>query len=77
MTKVDVAAILPIMSVANTVPSPCINVCRIDRRSGWCEGCRRSIDEIARWPLADDGERRAILAQLSERAPRKRLGVRW
>jgi predicted Fe-S protein YdhL (DUF1289 family) len=65
------------MTVAATVPSPCTNVCRIDRRSGWCDGCRRTVDEITRWPLASDAERRAILAELPDRTPRKRLGVRW
>ncbi len=60
-----------------TVTSPCINICRIERRSGLCEGCRRTVDEITRWPLASDTERRAILADLSQRPQRKRLGVRW
>lgn len=55
------------MTQARTVASPCTNVCRIDRRSGWCEGCRRSMDEISRWPHASDAERRAILAQLPGR----------
>jgi predicted Fe-S protein YdhL (DUF1289 family) len=62
----------------NSAPaSPCINVCRIDRSTGWCEGCRRSVDEITRWPLASDAEKTAILAELPQRAVRKRLGVRW
>ncbi|KAB7647985.1 DUF1289 domain-containing protein [Polymorphobacter fuscus] len=60
-----------------TVVSPCTNVCRIDRRSGWCEGCRRTVDEITRWPRADDAERQAILDQLPTRVIRKRLGVSW
>jgi predicted Fe-S protein YdhL (DUF1289 family) len=65
------------MTVAATVPSPCTNVCRIDRRSGWCEGCRRTVDEITRWPLANDAERLAILDELPKRIPRKRLGISW
>ena len=49
------------------VGSPCINVCRIDPRSGWCEGCWRTIDEIAAWGgLADEG-RRSVLERLDER----------
>ena len=50
-----------------TVASPCINVCRLDRRTGWCEGCGRSMDEISRWPHASDAERRAILARVKAR----------
>ncbi|NJC09223.1 DUF1289 domain-containing protein [Polymorphobacter fuscus] len=65
------------ISAAMTVVSPCTNVCRIDRRSGWCEGCRRTVDEITRWPRADDAERQAILDQLPTRVIRKRLGVSW
>jgi predicted Fe-S protein YdhL (DUF1289 family) len=60
-----------------TVRSPCTNVCRIDRRSGWCDGCRRTVDEIMAWPTASEAEQRAILAELPKRVPRKRLGVRW
>lgn len=50
-----------------TVASPCTNVCRIEPRSKLCLGCRRTVDEITRWPLASDAERRAILADLPSR----------
>jgi predicted Fe-S protein YdhL (DUF1289 family) len=55
------------MSELRNVASPCINVCQINRRTGWCKGCRRTMDEISRWPHANDDERRAILARLPER----------
>jgi len=61
------------MSELRSVASPCTNVCRIDRRTGWCEGCKRSMDEITRWPHALDDERRAILAQLPARVVKKGL----
>jgi predicted Fe-S protein YdhL (DUF1289 family) len=58
--------------------SPCTNVCRIDRRSGFCEGCRRTVDEITRWSLASEAEQRAILDALPTRTiPRRRLGISW
>lgn len=47
--------------------SPCINVCRIDARNGLCEGCARSLDEIATWSQASDEQRRQVLAQLPQR----------
>ncbi|MCB2059302.1 MAG: DUF1289 domain-containing protein [Novosphingobium sp.] len=47
--------------------SPCISVCRIDQRTGWCEGCRRTLSEIADWPMLSAREKRAILARLDER----------
>ncbi|MCP3710257.1 DUF1289 domain-containing protein [Paraburkholderia sp. CNPSo 3274] len=41
-------------------PSPCINICRMDERSGLCEGCLRTIDEIASWSTLDDDAKRAV-----------------
>ena len=49
------------------VPSPCINICRLDAR-GLCVGCRRSMNEIAEWPDASEVRRREILAGLVRRA---------
>ncbi|MEM5399713.1 MULTISPECIES: DUF1289 domain-containing protein [Paraburkholderia] len=43
-----------------TPPSPCINICRMDERSGLCEGCLRTIDEIAGWSTFDDEAKRAV-----------------
>ena len=50
-----------------SVPSPCINVCRMNPATGWCEGCLRSIDEIAGWSRASEAERQRILAVLAAR----------
>jgi uncharacterized protein len=49
------------------VASPCIDVCRIDEASGYCEGCRRSLEEIACWPAYSPAEKRAVLARLADR----------
>jgi predicted Fe-S protein YdhL (DUF1289 family) len=54
------------------VPSPCISVCRMDPRTGWCEGCLRTIDEIARWSAMDDDARRAVWAELTRRRLRSK-----
>jgi len=35
--------------------------------SGLCEGCLRTIDEIACWSVYDDQTRRAVLAALPAR----------
>ena len=43
-----------------SVASPCISVCRMDASTGWCEGCLRTIDEIAGWSLFDDDAKRAV-----------------
>ncbi|MEP7300942.1 MAG: DUF1289 domain-containing protein [Caldimonas sp.] len=49
------------------VPSPCTDVCRIDAASGWCEGCLRTIDEIAAWGALGDGARREVWKRLPGR----------
>ena len=49
------------------VPSPCISVCRMDEASGWCEGCLRTLDEIAAWATLDDAARRAVWVDLGRR----------
>lgn len=49
------------------VKSPCINVCRMDPVTGLCEGCLRSLDEIARWAQTTDDDRRQILAWVEKR----------
>lgn len=52
---------------AATAPSPCINVCRIDERTGWCEGCQRTLTEIAAWAALDDRARREVWKMLPQR----------
>jgi len=57
----------PVVATSAAVPSPCISICRIDPASGWCEGCLRTIDEIAHWGLYDDEEKRAVWNELNHR----------
>jgi predicted Fe-S protein YdhL (DUF1289 family) len=35
--------------------------------TGWCEGCLRTIDEIAVWSQLDDAARRAMMQRLGPR----------
>lgn len=49
------------------VASPCINVCRIDAKSGYCEGCLRTLEEISAWRDSSNEERREVLARVAER----------
>jgi uncharacterized protein len=53
---------------AEPVPSPCNSVCRIDPRTQWCEGCFRTLDEIAAWGRLDDAQRRIVWRDIAERA---------
>lgn len=47
-------------STAGMPASPCINICRMSEASGLCEGCLRTIDEIAAWSTLDDDAKRAV-----------------
>jgi predicted Fe-S protein YdhL (DUF1289 family) len=51
-------------------PSPCTGVCRIDQRTGWCKGCKRTLDEIADWTMLGPSEKQVVLAQLPGRQTR-------
>jgi predicted Fe-S protein YdhL (DUF1289 family) len=52
---------------ADEVASPCISVCEMDPRSGYCRGCLRTLDEIAAWSVLDADGKRAVLAMLPSR----------
>lgn len=49
------------------VASPCIDVCRMDPRSGLCAGCLRTIDEIAAWGTLSDAGKQAVWQRLELR----------
>ena len=54
------------------LPSPCLSICRMDDQTGWCEGCWRTLDEIATWGSASNAQRlavwHAVLQRQAERA---------
>ena len=54
-------------SVVDAVASPCNSVCRMDTRTGWCEGCLRNIDEIIAWSTMGDAEKRDVWDALALR----------
>ena len=43
--------------------SPCVNVCVLDARRT-CTGCRRTIDEIARWGRMSAAEQWQVVDRL-------------
>ena len=61
---------------AGGVPSPCVNVCRMDPRTELCEGCLRTLDEIALWSQLDDDVRREVW-QLIELRRADQPGSSW
>lgn len=53
-----------------TIASPCVSVCRMDPRTGWCVGCLRTIEEIATWGSMGEARRAEVMAAL----PGRRIG---
>ena len=50
------------------VPSPCISICRMDAVTGLCEGCFRTLDEIAAWGGMPDARKRQVWEAIVKRA---------
>ncbi len=49
------------------VESPCIRNCTIDTRSGFCQGCYRTLREISCWSSYNPLQQRALLAVIEQR----------
>jgi hypothetical protein len=49
------------------IETPCVGICHVDRTSGLCRGCGRTLPEIARWSRLDSPERLSIMATLAQR----------
>lgn len=47
--------------------TPCIGLCKIGH-DGYCDGCQRSLAEIAAWSQLDNAQRQAVMRQLALRA---------
>jgi predicted Fe-S protein YdhL (DUF1289 family) len=66
--------------MTDAVASPCIDVCRMNPSTELCDGCFRTIDEIAEWSSFDDTQKTAVLtqAQARKKGPRVvRIGERF
>lgn len=51
----------------NGISTPCIRVCVIDPARKLCEGCGRTLQEIAQWSRLSEEQRLTIMAQLPKR----------
>ena len=62
-----VAEMAPQAGEGKHVPSPCQSVCIMHPATGWCEGCLRTLDEIAAWSRMDNPAKLAVWSQLPQR----------
>ena len=51
---------------ADPVPSPCVSICRME--AGVCEGCLRTLEEIAAWSTMADEDKREVWTRIEVRA---------
>ena len=54
--------------IAGDVPSPCISICRMDAATGFCEGCFRTLEEIAEWSRLNDEAKREVWQSIGQRS---------
>ena len=57
----------PIVGAGGEIPSPCISICRVNESTGCCEGCFRTLGEIANWSSAGDAGKRDIWKMIEQR----------
>ena len=47
------------------IDSPCIDICTINRDSGECIGCGRTVEEVRNWANFDNLKKKQILENLN------------
>lgn len=50
------------------ISTPCIKICKIDRDTGLCIGCFRTIEEIKNWLKYSEIDRKQIISELLRRS---------
>ncbi len=56
-----------ILGIKKKIESPCIKVCKINEQTGFCEGCKRTLEEISEWQKMPDKVKELVLANLKIR----------
>lgn len=56
------------------IKSPCVNVCTVNPTTRHCDGCARTLREIAQWSRLPEAERAALMAELPARKARIEAG---
>jgi hypothetical protein len=54
------------------LPSPCISICKLNKSTGFCDGCFRTEDEIALWSSMSEEDKLNMLNILRQRQGIKR-----
>ena len=49
------------------IESPCTGICKLNSKSGLCEGCNRTAEEIIGWIRCSDTDKKKILLKINNR----------
>lgn len=60
--------------LCDEVPSPCVSVCRMDPVSELCQGCFRTLDEIALWGRMEEKNKREVWQDIGRRIALSQAG---
>ncbi len=61
------ADIFTTRAAIHAVPSPCVSVCTMNPANDFCDGCQRTIGEIAAWSSMGDIEKRHVWGLIGQR----------
>ena len=56
-----------VVQSAEVPPTPCISICRMSDDTTYCQGCWRSLDEIAGWAQQSIESKRNVWRFIGER----------
>ena len=65
--KMEADKVLMVLGMAGDMPSPCISVCRMNEADGLCEGCLRTLGEIACWSTLGEASKREVWGLIGQR----------
>ena len=60
-------------ATSHQVASPCVSICNINNDSGLCEGCFRTLDEIAVWAQMDNAAKREVWHRIAKRSAQPKV----
>lgn len=58
----------------NNEISPCVKLCKIDKDSGYCKGCFRTLEEISGWISYNYQEKMIVYKKIKERKTNSEKG---
>lgn len=47
-----------------SIPSPCVSDCGIDKSTGFCKGCFRTLEEIKEWKDMKNDDKKLVVELL-------------